>query len=186
MDEKFVVPGDLLGPCEGYNIGEGICKRGSNMYVSLPGRVKIEDHNVFLLPLKSPVKAPEKGDVALCRVVSVSKEYAKVMILSINNVVLMEPLRGIIRRESIRATEKDTVVVVNSFRPRDVVRARVISLGESQDYGLSTAESELGVVFATSAHGGRMIPYSWSEMQCIETKINEKRKVAKVVDAIPL
>lgn len=41
-----------------------------------------------------------------------------------------------------------------SFRPGDIVMARVISLGDAQSYLLSTAENELGVVIATS-EGGR-------------------------------
>lgn len=32
-----------------------------------------------------------------------------------------------------------------SFRPGDIVRARVISLGDARQYYLSTAENELGV-----------------------------------------
>lgn len=51
--------------------------------------------------------------------------------------------------------------VVKSLRPGDIVRARVISLGDSTQYFLSTAENELGVRWAKSAAGAIMIPISW-------------------------
>ena len=66
---------------------------------------------------------------------------------------LKEPFRGQLRKEDIRATEKDTVEINKSFRPGDIVQAKVMSLGDMQSYFLSTAENELGVVFAMSESG---------------------------------
>ncbi len=40
-----------------------------------------------------------------------------------------------------------------SYRPGDIVLAKVMSLGDSQSYLLTTAENELGVVIATSEEG---------------------------------
>uniref|UniRef100_A0A8C4VS31 Exosome complex component CSL4 C-terminal domain-containing protein n=1 Tax=Gopherus evgoodei TaxID=1825980 RepID=A0A8C4VS31_9SAUR len=45
---------------------------------------------------------------------------------------LKSTFRGTIRREDIRATEKDKVEVYKSFRPGDIVLAKVISLGDMQ------------------------------------------------------
>jgi hypothetical protein len=39
----------------------------------------------------------------------------------------------------------DKVEVIKCYRPGDIVRARVISLGDARQYYLSTAENELGV-----------------------------------------
>lgn len=55
--------------------------------------------------------------------------------------------------QDVRATEKDKVKIYNSFRPGDIVRAEVISLGDARHYMLSTAKNELGVIFATSVAG---------------------------------
>lgn len=63
--------------------------------------------------------------------------------------------------QDIRATEVDKAEVVKSLRPGDIIRARVISLGDSTQYFLSTAENELGVRWAKSAAGAIMIPISW-------------------------
>lgn len=39
------------------------------------------------------------------------------------------------------------------FRPGDIVRAKVISLGDARSYYLSTADNSLGVVHAKSLAG---------------------------------
>lgn len=57
------------------------------------------------------------------------------------------------RTQDVRAVEKDKVKIYNSFRPGDIVRAEVISLGDARSYYLSTAKNELGVIFATSVAG---------------------------------
>ncbi|GJM87337.1 hypothetical protein PR202_ga25386 [Eleusine coracana subsp. coracana] len=69
-----------------------------------------------------------------------------------------------------------------------------LSLGDARAYYLSTAQNELGVVSAQSMAGmpwcimqfmyrkycGRLVPISWTEMQCDLTGQIEQRKVAKV------
>uniref|UniRef100_A0A8C5VKJ1 Exosome component 1 n=2 Tax=Strepsirrhini TaxID=376911 RepID=A0A8C5VKJ1_MICMU len=73
------------------------------------------------------------------------------------------------------------VEIYKSFRPGDIVLAKVISLGDAQsNYLLTTAENELGVVVAHSESGVQMVPISWCEMQCPKTHIKEFRKVARV------
>uniref|UniRef100_A0A3Q3XM29 Exosome complex component N-terminal domain-containing protein n=1 Tax=Mola mola TaxID=94237 RepID=A0A3Q3XM29_MOLML len=73
------------------------------------------------------------------------------------------------------------VETYKSFRPGDIVLAKVISLGDVQsNYLLTTAENELGVVVAHSESGAQMIPISWCEMQCPRTHAKEFRKVARV------
>ena len=57
---------------------------------------------------------------------------------------------------------------------------QVVSLGDARSYYLSTAKTELGVIFARSSTSGTaMVPISWQEMQCPVTKAKELRKVAK-------
>lgn len=49
------------------------------------------------------------------------------------------------------------VVMYDCFRPGDVVRAKVLSLGDARSYYLTTADNALGVVHAKSLAGGRML-----------------------------
>ena len=182
-----VIPGTYLGSSNSLSCGEGTQIRRDHIYATLTGRVEISNDTVVsVVSSHGRVIVPKKGAIVLCAVVNVSNRQAKVTIISVNDTALREKLHGVIRREDIRETEKDTVEVFPSFRPRDIVRARVIGLGESYGYVLSTAENELGVVFATSERGGKMVPASWNEMQCTLTQLREKRKVAKVVNAVAI
>ncbi|NWH75751.1 EXOS1 protein, partial [Piaya cayana] len=124
---------------------------------------------------------PNVGDVVTCKVCSINSRFAKVNILYVGSTPLKSTFRGTIRKEDIRATEKDKVEVYKSFRPGDIVLAKVISLGDAQsNYLLSTAENELGVVVARSEAGVQMVPISWCEMQCPRTHTKDFRKVARV------
>lgn len=88
---------------------------------------------------------------------------------------------GAIRMEDIRSNATEQVVLGDCFRPNDLVACRVVSLGDSRRYFLSTAETELGVLRASTARGVPMIPISWKEMECPETGVREPRKCAKPV-----
>ncbi len=85
------------------------------------------------------------------------------------------------RLQDVRATEIDKVVLYDCFRPGDIVRAEVLSLGDARSYYLTTSKNELGVVYARSAAAGApMVAVSWQEMQCPTSSTLEKRKVAKL------
>ncbi|CAK9438351.1 uncharacterized protein LODBEIA_P25750 [Lodderomyces beijingensis] len=93
---------------------------------------------------------------------------------------LGENFRGIIRSQDIRSTERDRVVVGECFRPGDVVRCVILSLGDGSNYYLSTARNDLGVVFAKSegGAGSLMYPVDWLHMIDVDTGLVEKRKNA--------
>ncbi|CAB1344352.1 unnamed protein product, partial [Coregonus sp. 'balchen'] len=72
---------------------------------------------------------PDVGAIVTCKVTSINPRFAKVHILYVET--------------------------YKSFRPGDIVLAKVISLGDVQsNYLLTTAENELGVVVAHSEAGG--------------------------------
>jgi exosome complex component CSL4 len=99
---------------------------------------------------------------------------------------------GAIRLEDIRSfsssgnssnnnnnnNEESVAVLEDCFRPGDLVACRIISMGDSRRYFLTTAETELGVIRA-ERKGIPMIPVSWKEMECPETGVREPRKCAK-------
>lgn len=111
--------------------------------------------------------------------------------------------QGVVRSQDVRTTEKDKVKLADCFRPGDIVRATVISLGDARSYYLSTAGNSLGVIYATSASsagatkaegeggvtgvgaagwsisGNQMTPISWNHMIDPTTGIVENRKCAK-------
>ncbi|KAJ4417413.1 exosome 3'-_5 exonuclease subunit ski4 (Csl4) [Gnomoniopsis sp. IMI 355080] len=122
---------------------------------------------------------PQVGNVVLCRVTRITPRQAVVAILVCGETVLEAEWQGVIRVQDVRATEKDRCKVYESFRPGDIVRASVISLGDQSNYYLSTASNEYGVIMAVSEAGNVMYPVSWKEYKDPETGLSEARKVAK-------
>ncbi|RFU27275.1 hypothetical protein B7463_g9066, partial [Scytalidium lignicola] len=122
---------------------------------------------------------PEVNNTVLCRVTRITPRQASVAILVVGETVLEGEWQGLIRVQDVRATEKEKVKIYESFRPGDIVRAVVISLGDQANYYLSTASNNLGVIMATSEVGNAMYPISWKEYKDPETGGTECRKVAK-------
>ncbi|XP_072095101.1 exosome complex component CSL4 isoform X1 [Mobula birostris] len=186
---KLCIPGERLCSIEDSTPGEGTYSRHGYIFASLAGYVMKRNDNgmVGKVPIISVVRdsepqlLPEVGVVVTCKVTSINPRFAKVHILYVRSTPLKGAFKGTIRREDIRATEKDKIEVYKCFRPGDIVLAKVISLGDAQsNYLLTTAENELGVVVAHSEAGAQMVPISWCEMQCPKSHGKEFRKVARV------
>lgn len=95
-----------------------------------------------------------------------------------------EAFRGVIRSQDVRSTDRDKVKIAECFRPGDIVRAVVLSLGDGSNYYLTTTRNDLGVVFAKSEGGAgeQMVAIDWETMVCEKTGAVEKRKCAKLFD----
>lgn len=93
-----------------------------------------------------------------------------------------ETFKGIIRSQDVRSTDRDKVKIADCFRPGDLVKAAVLSLGDGSNYYLTTARNDLGVVFAKSEGGAGdlMVAIDWETMVCEKTGVVEKRKCAKL------
>lgn len=94
---------------------------------------------------------------------------------------LGETFRGIIRSQDVRATERDSVKMIECYKPGDIVRAQILSLGDGTNYYLTTAKNDLGVVFARAANGaaGLMYAIDWQTMAYPTTGVTENRKCAQ-------
>lgn len=75
----------------------------------------------------------------------------------------------------------DQVIMLDSFRPNDIVKAKVISLGDSsRNLYLTTAAEDLGVLIAKNEISNNlMLPFDWTSMVDVKHGHQEKRKVAK-------
>ncbi|KAI9803193.1 MAG: hypothetical protein M1825_001984 [Sarcosagium campestre] len=157
------------------------------------------------LPPSNHQQQPTVDAIVLCRVTRIQSRQANVSILVVGDAVCRGEWAGVVRYvelwgkenvemtwakeftlismaysvQDIRATEKDKVKVGESFRPGDIVRAQVISLGDQSNYYLSTASNHLGVVMAASEAGNAMYPVSWKQFKDPITGDLERRKVAK-------
>ncbi|XP_028651481.2 exosome complex component CSL4 [Erpetoichthys calabaricus] len=183
---KVCVPGERLCSTEVCKAGSGTYIRHSFIFASLAGYVvkKNEGEELPVISVARETEAqllPDVNAIVTCKVTSINPRFAKVHILYVGSTPLKNKFRGTIRKEDVRATEKDKVEIYKCFRPGDIVLAKVISLGDVQsNYLLTTAENELGVVVAHSEAGVQMVPISWCEMQCPRTHAKEFRKVARV------
>lgn len=158
MSAKIVVPGDRIGSADDLICGYGTYSLDDDIRATICGNVVL-DHDQEGNTRASVVGKQEKaedfvinlGDKVLCRVVRTNYNQAFVDILSVADQMLGVTSKGVIRKEDVSAVEIDKVVVQESFRSGDIVRASVLSLGDSKQYYLSTAAAGLGVQLRPSA-----------------------------------
>ncbi|KAK7869364.1 hypothetical protein R5R35_000673 [Gryllus longicercus] len=184
--EMICIPGQRLCLADKEHIpGCGTYERHGYIYSSLAGIVNVTKNDkkrtieVHCCNDQSIVPVP--GDIVTAKVTIVNQRFLKCVIKCIRDTVLSRPYRAILRKEDVRATEKDKVEMYKSFRPGDIILARVLPMTDAHCYQISTAENELGVAIAHSEAGIPMIPISWTEMQCPKTYVKELRKVAKII-----
>lgn len=202
---SIALPGQLLGSADKYFPGPGTHIHESSIYASIAGPVitsptpKTTTTTTKPSPLLSIQRPdistdpgilgtgsggggtilPEVNSVVLAQITRLGPRFATCEILVINSVVCRESFQGQIRREDIRATEKDKIKMEESFRVGDLVRGTVISLGDQSNYYVSTSENEFGVVVARSEEGRLMFPVSWKEFRDPISGRGEARKAAK-------
>jgi len=186
IDGEIVTPGDRLGEVDQFRSGQGSYALDEYIYASVVGIKQIQQTNsrekpiIQVLKEKQSSLVPQISNTVTAKVTKVNERVASVEILCVGNSLLKETFPGTIRKRDVRKFEVDSVEMYKSFRPGDIVRADVISLGDSRSYYLSTAKNELGVILAQSTAGHTMVPISWEHMLCPVTQAKEYRKVAKV------
>ncbi|XP_078033443.1 exosome component 1 Csl4 isoform X2 [Augochlora pura] len=180
------VPGQRLCASDKINIsGPGTYEQQGYIYSKLAGVVKLvpqeNTHTIEVHGITEQSIVPAPGDIVTAMITIVNQRFCKCSIKCVGDIVLTRPYRGILRKEDVRAIDKDNIQMYKCFRPGDIILARVLPMTEAHTYQLSTAENELGVVIAHSEEGVAMVPISWTQMQCPKTLRKEHRKVAKVV-----
>ena len=171
---SFVCPGDVLLK-EAGDVSFDLCggcyldEKADVVRASLVGILSVED---ILAESEEPrlklsVKSSKNevasetvidvGDKVICRVVRISMNLTNVEILSVGDCALHNSPKGIIRREDVRLSDIEKLVMHECFRPGDIVRGVVISLGDSRQYYLSTSDADHGVLEARNLISGNMM-----------------------------
>lgn len=70
---------------------------------------------------------PVAGDIVTARITILNQRFAKCAITCIGDVILNRVYRGVLRKEDVRAERKDEVEMYKSFRPGDIILARIVS-----------------------------------------------------------
>ncbi|CAI9090963.1 OLC1v1025863C1 [Oldenlandia corymbosa var. corymbosa] len=195
-ENELVTPGEAIGRTTECKAGRGAytSPENSTVYASLTGFLSVTPATIDSTDQRPIVEVtghkahgpvPEPGSLVIARVTKVMAKLASVDIMCVGPKSVKEKFTGTIRQQDVRATEIDKVDMHASFRPGDIVRAVVLSLGDARAYYLSTAKNELGVVSAESAAGEIMVAISWTEMQCPLTGQIEQRKASYGLDNRP-
>ncbi|KAI5480362.1 exosome complex component CSL4 [Pseudohyphozyma bogoriensis] len=154
--------------------GPGTFVRGGTIYASLAGEVVNDGGKISVKGKDDQQAVPEPNSIVIGTVTRLTRQAATLSLLTVDGRPCRPDYTGVIRSQDVRMTAKDSVKVWSCFRPGDVVRAKVISLGDSR----SSANS-LGVLFAVSAlTGATLEAISWEEMRDPSTGEIEGRKVA--------
>lgn len=76
---------------------------------------------------RTPSILPKTGDIVTAKVTVVNPRMVQCVILCVGAAVLGRSYKGILKKEDIKATEKDRVDPYKCYRPGDVILARVVS-----------------------------------------------------------
>ncbi|WOL12921.1 exosome complex component CSL4 [Canna indica] len=167
-DGELVTPGELLGDSSKMIAGRGayVAPNGRSVRASLTGIRRVTHPQPDAADQRSIVEVvghkahgavPQPGSVVIVRITKVMARTASADIMCVESKAVREKFTGIIRQQDVRATEIDKVDMYLSFRPGDIVRALVLSLGDARAYYLSTAKNELGVVSAQSIAANHIV-----------------------------
>ncbi len=181
MVEEIATPGTRVAHATQNTGGSGTYSERQYVYASITGDPVIqEDGTAVVKPAGNIATIPERGQSVMARVQKVNTgDKVDCQILMVEGRMLQSPFKAQIKLHDIREFETDNLDILDCFRPGDVIKAHVISLGDSRNVFLSTCGEGYGVIMATSMHGGTLSPISFELMQCQKTGDKEFRKVAK-------
>ena len=201
----IAVPGQVVGSASSHLAGLGTHAYENNILASIVGSVvttpaanrsskptiSIPRQDANTPSLSTATNAlPSVNSLVLCRVTRVQQRQltASILLTDPSPSIVVQytsatnddlQFQAVLRREDVRAYEKDKIVLNEMYRTGDIIRATVISLGDERNYYISTAGNELGVIIARSEAGNAMVPASWKEMKDMVNGKGESRKVAK-------
>jgi len=158
MMNVFVGPGDIV-PFEGDSsnlvCGYGCYYDGNIIRATQYGYVFVETTTISIKPQKKEEQIINTiGSIVTCRVQKIYTNQVVVEITHIGDELLKLRPKGIIKREDISTHTTNSIPIYEFFRPGDMVRAEVVSLGDSKQFYLRTSDVSLGVVKAASRSGG--------------------------------
>jgi len=187
MTPTYATPGDMLGNVSNLNSGKFtyIEEETGNIFASVVGvvhKTAMPDLNGNrTISVKGAFKEkilPEINDIVLCEVKKLDTNRAFTKILCVGGEAVKDAeCEGILRIQDIFPKVRD-IPLSKSFRAGDIVRAKVISLGNQRNYYLSTAMPDLGVILARK-DGEEMKLLDQTSVKAKNGQI-ESRKVANL------
>ena len=174
---KFVVPGEKLGVIEEFMPGPGTYVHNGTIYSKITGRTLVDvlSKKVSVYPVVHTAPVPRVGSIVIGQVYNVQSKIAIIRIWRIGKKLLSGFFSGILH---ISDVSRGYVEHMNDvYKTGDIVRAKVIS-EKNRAYHLSTAEKNLGVIYAFCSGCGHLLNLERGRLKCPRCGNIEKRKVA--------
>jgi len=174
---QMVVPGDRLGVIEEFLPGPGTYEEQGTIYSSTIGRALMDllNKQVSIYPRTRTSSVPRVGSIAVGQVSEVQSKQAIVRISKVGNRILSGFFTGLLHISDASPRYVDTMNDV--CKAGDILRVKVVS-DKNRTFHLSTADKDLGVVYAFCSRCGNMLSLRRLSMRCLECGNVERRKTA--------
>ena len=171
----FVVPGDRLGVIEEFTPGPGTYVEHGTIHSKTTGRTLMDTLNkkVSVYPLVQAVSVPRLGSVVSGQVLDVKSKMAVLRILKVGQRSLSGFFTGVLHISDVSPSYVETMF--NVCKTSDIMRANVIS-DKNRTFYLSTAEKNLGVIYAFCSQCGHVLLLRGQSLGCPRCGNIEKRK----------
>ena len=174
---QFVAPGDRLGVIEEFTLGPGTYEEEGTIYSEITGRTLMDMLNkkISVFPLVHAVGVPKVGSTVTGQVSNVQSRSATLRIIKIGKKPISGSFTGILHISDVSPGFVESMFDV--CKAGDIMRARVVS-DKNRVLHLSTADKNLGVVYALCSRCGQMLPLKGRRMRCTSCGKIERRKIA--------
>jgi len=172
----FVVPGDRLGVIEEFTPGPGTYVEQGTIRSKVTGRTLLDMLNkkVSVYPLIQAVSVPRIGSTVSGQVLDVKSKTAMLRILKVGKKSLSGFFTGVLHISDVSPSYVETMFSV--CKRGDIMRAKVVS-DKNRIFYLSTAEKNLGVIYAFCSQCGHVLLLREQRMRCPRCGNVENRKV---------
>jgi exosome complex component CSL4 len=177
MENRFVLPGDLVGSAEEFVPGNDTYVSGGNIYSSTSGIIKIDSENkeASVIPKSNAPPRLVNGDIVVGEVIDM-KESLVILSLAFKKGYEFRPLpdeEATIHISNVRNSYvKD---LRQMFGLRDIVKARII---DERQHRLYTGDEDLGVIKAYCGRCMTSLVRKNSRLECPSCKHVEMRKLS--------
>jgi exosome complex component CSL4 len=173
----FVVPGDRLGVIEEFTSGDGTYVESGTIYSKITGHTLLDmlNRQVSVYPLVQKVSIPQVGNIITGLVLDVKSKNAVLRIFQIGDKMLSGFFKGMLHISGVSHGYVDNMF--NVCKAGDIMRAKVIST-KNRSFFLSTADKDLGVVYALCSRCGHVLQPENRGMKCPKCGNFERRKMS--------
>lgn len=168
---------DSLGVIEEFTPGQGTYVEQGKIHAKISGRtlMDLQDKTVSIFPLVHGARVPRVGSIVTGQVLNLQNKTAVIRIFKIGTEQLSGVFSGLLYISDISTSYVD--LIHDACKPGDIIRAKVIS-EKNRIYHLSTADKDLGVLYAFCSQCGQMLQQKRYTMYCPDCGKVEKRRNA--------